>query len=183
MGEIEEGLERVMRTRPIPQSTGARVRFLVKAAKGSTKQVAQQLGVSQRTVQRWLKDHRAHPKPATAQAIEDAVRAKWQPRVKDRMRKAAEQNGFMLHTSAQFGFASAAGSTDDPRLRQITQHLSGDVARRLFQARDAGASERSQADILAQALQESYFKDGGRRASGLNVEFTGVQWADFEIDQ
>jgi transcriptional regulator with XRE-family HTH domain len=158
-------------------------RFLVKANKGSTKAVAQQLGVSRRTVQRWLKDTRVHPKPPTAKAIENAVRATWQPRVKNRMRRAAEAGGFMLHTSAQFGFASAAGSTDDPRLRQITQHLSADIARRLFQARDAGVSERRQADILAEGLQESYFKDGGRRAAGLNVEFTGVQGADFKIDQ
>ncbi|MFE7531831.1 helix-turn-helix domain-containing protein, partial [Kitasatospora sp. NPDC057542] len=31
------------------------MRFLLKGAKGSTKKLAQDLGVSQRTVQRWLK--------------------------------------------------------------------------------------------------------------------------------
>ncbi|WP_030268266.1 telomere-protecting terminal protein Tpg [Streptomyces sp. NRRL B-24484] len=183
MGEIDEGLERVLHTRPVPQSTAARVRFLVRAAKGSTRQVAQQLGVSQRTVQRWLKDPHVRPKPAALQAIEQAVRAGWQPRVRARVRRAAESGGFMLHTSARFGFASAAGSTDDPRLRQITQHLPGEVARRLFAARDAGADEAQQADILAEGLQEAYFRDAGRRASGLAVEFTGIQWADFEIDR
>ncbi|GJF33875.1 hypothetical protein KNE206_65750 [Kitasatospora sp. NE20-6] len=182
MGEIDDGLERVMQTRPIPQGNPARVRFLVKAAKGSTKQVAQDLGVSRRTVQRWLKDTRTHPRPDTARAIEDAVRAKWQPRVKARMRKAAEHNGLQLSTMAQFGYASAAGSTDDPRLRHLSQHIGGEYARRLFAARDTGASERQQADILAEALQESYFKDGGRRAAGLAVEFTGIQYIDFGID-
>ncbi|WP_263108316.1 helix-turn-helix domain-containing protein, partial [Kitasatospora sp. DSM 101779] len=83
MGEIDDGLERAMRTRPIPKSVPARVRFLVKAAKGSTAAVAVQLGVSQRTVQRWLKGT-ATPKPAAARAIADAVRAAWQPRVQRR---------------------------------------------------------------------------------------------------
>ncbi|MEU1510445.1 helix-turn-helix domain-containing protein [Kitasatospora sp. NPDC005748] len=55
MGEIDEGLERAERTRPIPRSTAARTRFLLRGAKGSTKRLAQELGVSQRTVQRWLK--------------------------------------------------------------------------------------------------------------------------------
>lgn len=182
MGEIEEGLQRSMRTKPIPQSTAARVRFLVKTHK-STKAVAQHLGVSQRTVQRWLSGERKHPKPATAQAIENAVRATWQPRVQARTRKQAETRGLVINTMAQFGYASAAGSTDDPRLRQITQHLPGDVARRLFAARDAGHSEQDQADIIAKGLQEAYFQDQGRRAAGLVVEFTGIEWADFELSE
>ncbi|MFJ9448329.1 helix-turn-helix domain-containing protein [Kitasatospora sp. NPDC101235] len=53
--EIDEGLERAERTRPIPRSVRARMRFLLKGAKGSTRKLAQDLGVSQRTVQRWLK--------------------------------------------------------------------------------------------------------------------------------
>ncbi|MFF8775254.1 helix-turn-helix domain-containing protein [Kitasatospora sp. NPDC015120] len=47
----------------MPQSTAARMRFLLKGAKSSTKQLAQELGVSQRTVQRWLKGQ-GNPKPA-----------------------------------------------------------------------------------------------------------------------
>ncbi|MDH6576899.1 helix-turn-helix domain-containing protein [Kitasatospora sp. MAP5-34] len=182
MSEIDDGLERALHTRPIPQSNAARIRFLVKAAKGSTRLVAQELGVSQRTVQRWLKSAAITPKPDAAKAIENAVKAKWQPRVRDRARKAAVANGFYLNAMGQFGYRSAAGSTDDPRLRQITQKLPGSVAAELFAARDAGATESRQLDILARGLQESYFKDGGRRASGLSVEFNGLEWASFEID-
>jgi transcriptional regulator with XRE-family HTH domain len=181
VGEIDEALERVSRTRPIPQSLSARLHFLVRTAKGSTKKVAQELGVSQRTVQRWLKGTSV-PKPAAAKNIEQQVRAKWQPRVKDRTRKAALKNGFVLHVQAQFGYQSAAGSTDDPRLRTITQKLPGEVARRLYEAIDAGASQAQQEQLLADALQEHYFKDGGRRASGLVTEINGLQWADFEVD-
>ncbi|MEV7189686.1 helix-turn-helix transcriptional regulator [Kitasatospora sp. NPDC093102] len=177
--EIDEGLERAERTRPIPQSVQARMRFLLKGAKGSTKKLAQDLGVSQRTVQRWLKGQ-GTPKPAAAKAIETKVRATWQPRVKQRVRKAAEQRGFMLHIQATFGYSAAGASTDDPRPRMITQKMPGDVARRLYAARDAGATQAQQEAILAEALRDEYFKDSGRRASGLDVELNDIAWMDLE---
>jgi hypothetical protein len=70
--------------------------------------------------------------------IEDVIRARWQPRIRERLRRQAEARGISVHTRARFGFASAAGSSDDPRRRLITQRLSGAVARELFAARDAG---------------------------------------------
>ncbi|GGV42072.1 hypothetical protein GCM10010495_69660 [Kitasatospora herbaricolor] len=182
MGEIEEGLERAMRTRPIPQSTAARVRFLVKVHRGSTKAVAQELGVSQRTVQRWLQGTRVTPKPPAAKAIEDAVKATWQPRIRKRARRSAETRGFQLSGRARFGFASSAGSTDDPRERTVSQWLPGDIAQRLFQARDAGADEREQAGIIAQGLQETYFQQAGNRAASLQVAFDDISYLDFGID-
>lgn len=54
LGEINEGLERALRTRPLPVSVSARLSFLLRAKKGSTKRLAADLGVSQRTVQRWV---------------------------------------------------------------------------------------------------------------------------------
>ncbi|MFE5584074.1 telomere-protecting terminal protein Tpg [Kitasatospora sp. NPDC056531] len=178
--EIDEGLERAERTRPIPRSVQARMRFLLKGAKGSTRKLALELGVSQRTVQRWLKGQ-AVPKPAAAKTIESKVRATWQPRVKKRVRRDAEQRGFMLHISATFGFSAAGGSTDDPRPRVITQKMPGDVARRLYAARDAGAPQAQQEAILAEALRDEYFKDGGRRARGLDVELNDIAWMDVEL--
>ncbi|MCU7827162.1 hypothetical protein [Kitasatospora sp. DSM 101779] len=82
----------------------------------ATVAVAGQLGVVQRTVQRWLRGT-ASSKPAAAQGIADAVRVGWQPRVRQRVRR---------------GVRGRPG-------------------------------------------------DGGRRASGLDVEFTGIQWADFGV--
>ncbi len=179
MGEIEQGLERAARTRPIPQSVPARLRHLLKGAGGSTRALAQELGVSQRTVQRWLKGT-ARPKPAAARTIERKVRSTWQPGVQRRVRRRAERSGFTLHVQARFGYSSAAGSTDDPRERHITQYLPGSVAQRLYAARDNGAGEREQERILAEALQEHYFKDNGRRADGLSAEFTDIAWATIE---
>lgn len=184
MGEVDGGLERALRTRPLPVSVAARLSFLLRAEKGSTKRLAAVLEVSQRTVQRWVTAKpgaRRQPGPAHARLIEEAVRARWQPRIRRRLRAEAEAHGFSVHTRAQFGFASAAGSSDDPRRRLITQHLSGAVARELFASREAGAGEAQQMVILARALGHAYFRDGGRRAHGLGVEFADVEFADFAI--
>ncbi|MER6539559.1 helix-turn-helix domain-containing protein [Streptomyces sp900105755] len=146
VGQIEQGLERALRTRPIPSSTEARLRFLLARDRGSTRKVATMLGVSQRTVQRWVSkraEARRPPGPLQVRAVEEAVLARWQPRVRARRRAQAEADGFVFHTRARFGFAAPAGSSDDPRVRWITQDLPGEVARELFAARDAGAGESS----------------------------------------
>ncbi|MFE7528540.1 telomere-protecting terminal protein Tpg [Kitasatospora sp. NPDC057542] len=118
---------------------------------------------------------------ANAAKAEQAVRAAWQPRVEKRVRRDAEKNGFMLHIQATFGYSAAGGSTDDPRERVITQKMPGDVARRLYAARDAGATQAQQEAILAEALRDEYFKDGGRRARGLDVELNDIAWMDIEL--
>ncbi|MFF0052706.1 telomere-protecting terminal protein Tpg [Streptomyces sp. NPDC005498] len=182
LGKIAEGLERLVRTRPAPTSTADRLKFLLKSQKGSTKRLAALLGVSQRTVQRWVTAKagvQGHPSPAHARVIEDVVRIRWQPRVRARIQAQAEARGIVLHARARFGFSSAAGSSDDPRQRLITQELSGAVARELFAARDAGAGERQQVVILARALGHAYFRDWGRRAHGLQITFSDIEFADF----
>ncbi|MEV5321722.1 helix-turn-helix domain-containing protein [Streptomyces sp. NPDC052687] len=184
MGQIEQGLERALRTRSVPSSTEARLRFLLAAHRGSTRRVATVLGVSQRTVQRWVTKKpgaRRPPGPTQIRSIEEAVLARWQPRVRARLRAQAEAEGFVFHTRARFGFAAAAGSSDDPRVRWITQDLPGEVARELFAARDADAGEQQQTAILARALGHAYFRDGGRRAHGLHIAFSDVEFADFSI--
>ncbi|MFD8486520.1 MULTISPECIES: telomere-protecting terminal protein Tpg [Streptomyces] len=161
-----------------------RLRFLLAAHRGSTRQVAAVLGVSQRTVQRWVTKKpgaRRPPGPAHVRAIEEAVLARWQPRVRARRRARAEAEGFVFHTRARFGFAAPAGSSDDPRVRWITQDLPGEVARELFAARDAGAGEQQQTVILARALGHAYFREWGRRAHGLHIAFSDVEFADFSI--
>ncbi|MFF8961048.1 telomere-protecting terminal protein Tpg [Streptomyces sp. NPDC014894] len=184
LGEIVQGLERALRTRPVPSDTVARLLFLLKAHRGSTLRVAAVLGVSQRTVQRWVTKKpgaRRPPGPAQIQAIEAAVVERWQPRIRARLQARAEAEGFVLHTRARFGFAAAVGSSDDPRVRRITQRLSGEVARELFATRDAGGGEQQQLMILARALGHAYFRDGGQRAHGVHIAFTDVEFADFAI--
>ncbi|MFI6849689.1 XRE family transcriptional regulator [Kitasatospora sp. NBC_00085] len=190
--EIDEGLERAERTRPIPVHLDTRVKFLwEKVAKNDTKRLAQAAGVSVRTAQRWAHALTALAEgeltgdipmtKANAAKVERAVRSAWQPRVKKRVRRDAEKNGFMLHIQATFGYSAAGGTTDDPRPRMITHKMPGSVAQRLYEARDAGATQTQQEAILAEALRDEYFKDGGRRVRSLDVELNDVAWMDVEL--
>ncbi|MFD9428071.1 MULTISPECIES: telomere-protecting terminal protein Tpg [unclassified Streptomyces] len=185
MGIFEDSLDKAAAntaTRPIPKSAGAQVRFLVKQVKNSTRAAAQLLGVSQRTVERYLKGQIKHPRPELAARLEAEVRKRWQPRVRDRAKKqAATSTGIVIETRARFGFTAAPGTTDDGRIRLITQHLPPAYAARLFDAQSAGATEQQLRNIAAEGLQDQYFRDRGRRAEGLQVEFTDIDYVELDF--
>ncbi|MFF3562470.1 telomere-protecting terminal protein Tpg [Streptomyces sp. NPDC002574] len=184
MGILGDSLDKATAatfTRPLPKSARSRMRFLVKHEKG-TRGVAAVLGVSQRTVERYLTGQLKQPRKDLAARLEAAVRERWQPRVRDRAkRRAATSGGIVIETRARFGFTAAPGSTDDSRTRLITQSLPPAYAARLFAAQDAGATEQQLRAIAAEGLQEIYFKDRGRRAQGLNVEFTDIDYVELEF--
>lgn len=184
MSEISDSLDRADEqnfTRPIPKSAGAQIRYLVKQLK-STKAVADLLGISRRTVERYVKDQIKQPKPALSARLEREVRRRWQPLVRKRARdKAAKQTGLVIETRARFGFSAAPGTTDDGRMRRITQHLPPEYASRLFAAQEAGANETQLRHIAAEGLQEIYFKDHGARAQGLLVEFTDIDYVELDF--
>lgn len=162
-------------TRPVPKSAQAQIRFLVRHLKG-TRPVAELLGISQRTVERYVKGQLKHPRPALADRLYREVRHRWQPKVRAAARRrAATTDGIFISTRARFGFTAAPGTTDDPRTRYINQALPPEYAARLFAAQEAGATERQMADILAEGLAQMYFRDAGHRAQGLLVEFTGIE--------
>ncbi|GAA2330563.1 hypothetical protein Scani_33720 [Streptomyces caniferus] len=184
MGILGDSLEKAAAantTRPIPKSAGAQMRFLVKQHKG-TKAVAQLLGISQRTVERYVKDQIKRPRKDLAARIEREVRKRWQPKVREKaQRRAAQTGGISIETRARFGFTAAPGTTDDGRIRLITQHLPPAYAARLFDAQAAGATEQQLQNIAAEGLQEIYFKDRGRRADGLLVEFTDIDYVELDF--
>lgn len=184
MGIVGDGLNRAVQqafTRPIPKSAGAQMRYLVKQLKG-TRAVAEALGVSQRTVERYVKDQIRRPRADLAQRLADAVRQRWQPRVRAEARKrAATSTGVVVDVRARFGFTAAPGTTDDARLRHLTLALPPQHAARLFNAQDAGASEQQLRELAGQALGEVYFRDGGRRAHGLDVEFTDIEQLEIDL--
>ncbi|KDN74813.1 terminal protein TpgA2 [Streptomyces olindensis] len=184
MGIVGDGLERAVQqafTRPIPKSAGAQMRYLVRQLKG-TRAVADDLGISQRTVERYVKDQIRRPRADLAQRLEGAVRARWQPRIREQARRqAATSTGIVIDTRARFGFTAAPGTTDDARLRHLTIALPPQYAARLFDAQEAGASEQQLRNIAAEGLGETYFRDSGRRAHGLGVEFTDVEHLEFDL--
>ncbi|MFD9984072.1 telomere-protecting terminal protein Tpg [Streptomyces massasporeus] len=184
MGIIEDGLERADReafTRPIPKSAGAQMRYLVKQLKG-TRAAAELLGVSQRTVERYVKDQIRRPRADLAQRLVDAVRERWQPQVrKRRQQQAATTGGITVETRARFGYTAPIGTTDDGRFRRLTVHLPPAYAQRLFDARDTGASDQQMRGIIADGFKEIYFQDGGARALDLSdVALTDIDYLDLD---
>ncbi|MFE5300370.1 telomere-protecting terminal protein Tpg [Streptomyces sp. NPDC056632] len=168
-------------TRPVPKSAGAQVRYLVKQHKGSTKAVATLLGISQRTVERYVKDQIKRPRRDLAERMAAEVRRRWQPQIRAKARKTAATAGLMVDVRARFGFTAAPGTTDDARMRHLTLALPPHHAARLLDAQAAGATDRELQQATADALGEVYFRDGGHRAHDLLVELTDIEQIAFEL--
>ena len=183
-GEIDDAIERADRegfTRQPPKTLQARINFLMKQLK-TTRAVAEEIGVSQRSVERYRKGERKHPPKAIAERIDAAVRARWQPQVrKRRQRQAATTGGITVETRARFGYTAPIGTTDDGRFRRLTGHLPPQYAQRLFDARQAGAGDQQMRQIIAEGLKDIYFQDGGARAMGLSdVTLNDIDYLDLD---
>jgi hypothetical protein len=168
-------------TRRIPQSAQAQMKYLVKQLKG-TKAAAQALGISQRTVERYVTGKLKRPRQELRARLEGEVKKRWQPQVRAKARqKAATTGGLVVSTRARFGFEAAAGTTDDARIRDITQALPPEYADQLFSAREHGAGEDQLRQIAADGLARMYFRANNSRAHGLDVEFTDVERLDIDL--
>ncbi|MEU3401335.1 telomere-protecting terminal protein Tpg [Streptomyces filamentosus] len=185
MSLFGDGLEKAVQkafTRPAPKSAGAQMRYLVKQL-GGTKAAAQMLRISQRTVERYVKDQIKKPRADLAARMEREVKKRWQPQIRAKARKkAATTGGIVIDTRARMGYTAPVGSTDQDRIRHLTVALPPQYAARLFDAQDAGASDTELQEIAAEALKEVYFQDGGRRAGSLEeVRFTDVEHLEFDL--
>ncbi|MER7491289.1 telomere-protecting terminal protein Tpg [Streptomyces pharetrae] len=185
MSLFGDGLEAAVQkafTRPAPKSAPAQMRYLVRQLK-STKAVAQMLRISQRTVERYVKDQIRRPRPELAARLEREVKKRWQPQIRARARKrAATTDGIVIDTQARIGYTAPVGTTDDARVRHLTVALPPQYAARLFDAQQAGATDQQLQQIAAAALKEVYFQDGGRRAGSLEeVRFTDIEHLEFEL--
>ncbi|WP_331725313.1 telomere-protecting terminal protein Tpg [Streptomyces zaomyceticus] len=184
MGEIDDAIERADReafTKEPPKTLKGRIGYLIKQL-GSAKAVAAELGVTADSVNRYRRGARKHARPDVAAKIDNAVRQRWQPMVrKRRRREAAATGGITVETRARFGYTAPVGTTDDGRFRRLTVHLPATYAQRLFDARDAGASDREMRGIIAEGFKEVYFQDGGGRAMGLSdVEINDIDYLDLD---
>ncbi|MFF4733673.1 telomere-protecting terminal protein Tpg [Streptomyces mirabilis] len=185
MSEIHDAIERADResfTHEPPKTLKGQIGYLMKQLK-STRAVAQELGVSQRSVERYRKGERKHPPKHIADKIDAAVRSRWQPLVRKRRRKqAAATGGITVETRARFGYTAPVGTTDDGRFRRLTVHLPPAYAQRLFDARDAGASDQEMREIIAEGFKDVYFQDGGGRAMGLSdVAINDIDYLDLDF--
>ncbi|MGC5245277.1 telomere-protecting terminal protein Tpg [Streptomyces albogriseolus] len=185
MSLFGDGLEAAVQkafTRPAPKSAPAQMRYLVRKLK-STKAVAQLLRISQRTVERYVKNQIKKPRPDLAARLEREVRKRWQPQIRAQARqKAATTGGIVIDTRARMGYTAPIGSTDESRIRHLTVALPPQHAARLFEAQEQGADDARLQEITADALREVYFQDGGRRAGSLEeVRFTDIEHLEFEL--
>ncbi|GGQ20198.1 telomere-protecting terminal protein Tpg [Streptomyces mutabilis] len=180
-----DGLERAVErsfTRPIPKSAGAQMRYLVRQLKG-TRAAAELLRVSQRTVERYVRNQIRTPRPDLAGRLKAEVRKRWQPHVRARARRrAATTDGIVIDTRARIGYTAPIGTTDDARLRHLTVALPPQHAARLLDAQQQSAEDQLLQEIAAEALREVYFQDNGHRAGSLaEVRFTDIEYVDFEL--
>ena len=184
MGEIDDAIERADResfTRQPPKTLKGQIGYLLKQM-GSAKAVAQELGVTADSVNRYRRGARKHARADVASKIDDAVRQRWQPQVRKRRQKqAAATGGITVETRARFGYTAPVGTTDDGRFRRLTVHLPPAYAQRLFDARNTGASDQEMRGIIAEGFKEIYFQDGGGRASGLSdVAINDIDYLDLD---
>ncbi|MCX5357084.1 telomere-protecting terminal protein Tpg [Streptomyces mirabilis] len=184
MAEIDDAIERAEReafTRQPPKTLKGQIGYLIKQLK-TTRAVAEEIGVSQRSVERYRKGERKHPPQAIAERIDAAVRQRWQPQVrKRRQQQAAATGGITVETRARFGYTAPIGTTDDGRFRRLTVHLPPQYAQRLFDARNTGASDQQMRQIIAEGFKEIYFQDGGARATGLtDVTLNDIDYLDLD---
>ncbi|MEW1865674.1 XRE family transcriptional regulator [Streptomyces sp. NPDC088194] len=122
------------------------------------------------------------PQKALRAALEEETARDWQPGVRARVREqAASSGGLLIEARARFGFRAALGSTDDPRIRLVTQTVSPDHAGRILAARERGATEAELHGLVAEALGYAYFQKFGERAQGPEVVFSNVEYIDFRF--
>ncbi|MFD6478903.1 telomere-protecting terminal protein Tpg [Streptomyces anulatus] len=183
-GMVLEALARAERkvfTRPAPKSAKAQMKFLLTRAKGSTKALAERLGVSRRTVERYRSGKLTTPQKRLQTALVEETESEWQPQVRAQAREqAATSNGMMVDVKAHFGF-TCRGSSDDGRERTITTDISPTYAKQILELQESGATEEDLQPIVAEAITESYFTEWGTRAAGLRADFTDVQYIEFRF--
>lgn len=179
--KLLEGLaraERALFTRPAPKSARAQVRFLRKRERGSTRRVAERLGVSRKTVQRYLAGVSTKPNKRLQEALVKETESDWQPQVKAHARQyASTSGGFTIKFRASLGF-TANGSSDDVRVRDLSIAVSAFHAKAILTLREEGATDQELHDAVAEAIADAYFRLGGGGRASLQVRFTDVEWLD-----
>jgi hypothetical protein len=153
--------------RPMPKTTQGQFNYLVRLAKGDTRILGEMLGVGPRQALRYKKGEAKLPE----ERIRKATEQRWAPRARARARRQIAQNGIIVELRARFGFTAAPGTTDDTRMRFLTQPLPPDYGARLLDA----PNEAARRQVLAEGLAFFYFRDRGQRAHELDVFVTDVE--------
>ncbi|MFF8960850.1 telomere-protecting terminal protein Tpg [Streptomyces sp. NPDC014894] len=173
--------ERALFTRPVPKSARARMKFLRTREKGSTQKVAARLGVSPRTVQRYLAGASTTPNKRLRQALAQETESEWQPQVRAHARQsAASSGGMVISCRAFFGFGPE-GTSDAGRVRDIMVAVPAHHAAAILAAQEHGATDSDLQAAVAEAIADVYFRQGGGGRAGLEVRFSDVEWLNIKF--
>ncbi|MEW5631187.1 HTH domain-containing protein [Streptomyces hydrogenans] len=179
--KLLEGLaraERALFTRPAPKSPRAQMKFLRTREKGSAKSLAERLGVSRKTVQRYLSGASTKPNKRLHQALVQETESEWQLQVRARARqRAASSAGMTISCRAYFGFGPE-GTSDAGRVRDISVAVSASHAATILAAQEDGATQSDLHDAVAEAIADTYFRQAGGGRAGLEVKFADVERLD-----
>ncbi|MFG3042926.1 telomere-protecting terminal protein Tpg [Streptomyces sp. NPDC048330] len=182
--KLMEGLaraERALFTRPAPKSARAQMKFLRKRERGSTKSLAERLGVSRKTVQRYLSGASTKPNKRLQAVLVQETESEWQPQVRAHARQhATTSGGLVIKFRATLGF-TANGSSDDTRVRDLSIAVSPSHAALILAAREEGATDTDLHEAVAEAIADAYFRQGGGGRASLEVKFRDVQSLDIEF--
>ncbi|WEH44016.1 HTH domain-containing protein [Streptomyces sp. AM 2-1-1] len=182
--KLKEGLaraERALFTRPAPKSAPAQMKFLRTRERGSTKSLAERLGVSRKTVQRYLSGASTKPNKRLQAALVEETEAEWQPQVRAQARqRAASSGGMVISCRAYFGFGPE-GTSDEGRVRDVSVAVSAAHAAAILAAQEDGATQSDLHDAVAEAIADTYFRQAGGGRAGLEVKFVDVEWLNIEF--
>ncbi|MFJ4329142.1 telomere-protecting terminal protein Tpg [Streptomyces tricolor] len=168
--------ERGVFTRPAPKSPRVQMKFPRTRVKGSTQALAERLGVSRRTVQRYLAGAATKPRKRLEEALRQETEEQWQPQVRAQARRrAATSGGLVITCRDTFGF-TANGTSDDARVRDIMTAVSPSYAARILEAQEHGATDDELQPMLAEAITVSYFRGGGTARAGLRADFRDIEY-------
>jgi hypothetical protein len=120
------------------------------------------------------------PEPTGLQALKDEVIRRWG--VLDLL-DVLKNADFLTRFTDEFTSVAAYERIDRATLqrRLLLALFALGYAQRLFDARDAGASDQQMRQIIADGFKEIYFQDGGGRALGLSdVAINDIDYLDID---
>ncbi|MER8039365.1 telomere-protecting terminal protein Tpg [Streptomyces hydrogenans] len=182
MGKLLDAMRSRFLTRDLPKTAKGQFNALMRKEDGNTAKVAERLGVSRRTVQRYVSGERniAKTKAEILDRLTQEVSKDHQPRVTARAVKEAQQRGMTIETRASFGFKSGERTTDDPRMRRLTEDVPDHLIPQVFEAMRAGDEDKLN-ELLGQGLAEEYFRTSGPDAAALDVEFGDIDYIELDL--
>ncbi|MDJ0345525.1 helix-turn-helix transcriptional regulator [Streptomyces sp. H10-C2] len=181
--KILQALKAKFQTRDIPKTARGRFNALMRKEKGNTARVAERLGVSRRQVQRLAKGERKieNSKAETLARLEKEVTRDHQPRVTAKAQKEAQQRGMVIETRASVGFTADGDTTDDARMRRLTEAVPSKLIPEVFEALRNGDEKRLH-ELASQTVAQYFRLPGTHTAEDeLDIELNDIDYIEWDF--